>query len=159
MKNKRVFLFIIIFNFFHLNVGKASSDDIGFNECRSELIKSGKIIPNNDWRVYPTPKVNPEIDDQDPSLEMWTARRLSFLNKNHTRTIIEEEKNPHEDADMWNVTLVDHEAVRSNISVSAAGVGISKKTNDGVNGLYFCGPQGISNEWIWDGTSWKLSFP
>lgn len=69
-------------------------------------------------------------------------------------TVIEDVKTPHDELDEWNITLVDGDIAKANISVYAEGIGISKMRSSGVNGLYFCGPGGISNEWSWDGTTW-----
>jgi len=131
----------------------AEDDDFGYYACNKELERSGRVS----MEKWLSPPIEPHYEaaakhfTEGASVIRW----FKHVNPNSSTTAVIEIREPTDDLGTWIVLYDDGSAVAFKAYVGAVGFGFSKGSSKGVNGLFFCGKQGMSKEWVWDGARWQ----
>jgi hypothetical protein len=146
--------------FLSLLVGaSAIASDLGFESCDEALHQSTKVIPGETWQRGTLPaRILSYLSTlkgglmDDAIVLQWGDR----TNPNGSITFIVNMDYPHQEMSDWLLLVDDGHNINLKEFVYADAFAFSKHSSEGVYGLYFCGKDGISHEWVWAGADWKI---
>jgi hypothetical protein len=137
-------------------LNRAFGSDAGEAACRAELVKNRKIAGDERWETSPLPGDVRNDFGRSLGNDEQIVRWLAHDNPNGAKTLVIETKSVHDDMNNWLILLRSGSGVAATDLVYALDFAFSKASSNGVNGLYFCGKQGVSPEWIWTGADWRV---
>ena len=138
-----------------VSAAEAPTDEV-LQLCRAQLSseRGAKLVDH--WSTKPLPsdfRRAAAFPLKYGNASGWTA----YKNPNQTWTIVILLIDPETQERNFVILIKDSNGLIFKEDVFAFEFARSSSEHDGVIGLFFCGKQGPSAEWVWNGTDWKVA--